>query len=235
MKSRVKRIKKLQKEISRLGKKTRKLEKKELSMDDLDEEADNVLVKIAGYNKKLIKRVKELRKLQNKHVYIGFDDINIDNLTDNELLKNKIKKEILSKYREKNVLPNFEEFYKITSEFEMHEIDAKRIFEKLIGLFKASRLEDLNASFKTYLEDKEPDFEETEELKKKLDEQNHFHDELLELETRFKEKAEKWTEEDELLEDTDAESCGVKDEEFSEDSETDSQDEEDGEMEESML
>lgn len=220
LKKRKDRTKKVKQQLLRLDKKIKYYENKELELDDLEEE-DNALIKIQKLNSRIIKLYKELRQLENKHLYFGNDEFNFNDLTDHQELNKILNREILSKFTSKNLMPDFVEVQEIVDKFSNENgilLDSKFIFKKIGAKLKKIRSEQVNLAINSYLDpNKSNEFqtiEEDEELKSKLDSQNHFKNELDELVNRFVKRVEDLKESGELEE--------SKESEDSEDSESDS-------------
>ena len=202
----------IRKEILNLNHKIEQLKLREMSLDDLVNEQDNVVVRIEKYEKRLLRLYKELRTSENKHQYHGEDDISFKDLTNDENLNKTLSKEILSKFKLKKILPNYKEVFDIVQKYSTdnsiqlnNATNAEMVFKKICLKLKQARAQQTKFQFNSYLNDRklfdEPETIEDEELKRKLDSQNHFKKELDDVVFKFLEKANNLQEEDDEEED----------------------------------
>ena len=213
---RKKRMDKIRREMIRLEAKIKRLSKRELSLDELDDDENNVLLRIERYEKRVVKLYEELRKLENKHLYFGDDEIEFGDLTKNETLNALLRREILTKFNKLKCEPDYNEIVEIVDKFcreNDEHFDAKIIFQNVCAKFREYNNNKLEFTFNAYLNDSvdEPTPIETDELREKLDSQNTFRQKLDDVVSSFIEKAKyeqanETNEEDEESEDSESDS-----------------------------
>lgn len=218
MKKRHKRIAKIKKELFELERKIKRYRKTEVSLDDLDSDSDKLtpLEKLQKCEKRAVKLYTEMRQLQHKHLYFGHEEINFDDVSENEELNELLRKEILRSFEKKREKPDYCQVNEIVERFSRDRgvlLDSQQIFKRICSKLKRFTFEVLETNWNAYLDEQSngqanlPD-EEDEELKRKLDENNKFKDQLEAVVARFVERAEREPDDqpDEETEDSESDS-----------------------------
>ena len=218
-KKRKKRIDKIKKTIIQLDNKNRRYQKQELSLDDLENGENGAVEKARKCQAKIIRLYRELRQLENRHLYYGESEIDFSNVSENAELNTILADHILKKFRKKKDEPDYVEVNELVQKFCLEKgisLDSASIFKKINLKFKSFRMESVDFILDAYEhENQETDpYEEDEELRKKLDGQNKFKAELDSVMTRFVEEAKKaQSEPEEVDESEDSESDSVAEDE----------------------
>lgn len=223
---RQKRIRKIKKELLQLGSKIKRYEAKELSLDDLENDERGALEKLRKCQTRSVKLYTELRRLQNKFLYFGNDEVDFSDVSENQELNALLRKELLKKFELKGEKPDYCQVNEIVEKFSKEKgvlLDSQQIFKRIGLKLKQFTTRAVESSLNAYLEAaaqsneqeaKDP-CEEDEELKKKLDSQNEFKGQLDAVVAKFVEQAEreakdpnlqKRDEEDEETEDSESDS-----------------------------
>lgn len=169
-----------------------KLESKELSLDDLGKQQDNVVDTLRSLQSKALKLVAEKAELENKHSYNG-KDLNFENLTDHEQLNEILQKSIVGKFKKNREIPTFEDVTGTVVRFSMENqrvLDPESIYKKLCSRLKQHRQQSFHDSLNTYTNDQNLSRGvskpvEDEQLKEKLDSQNDFKVKIAEIVQMF--------------------------------------------------